>query len=157
MSKDKKVLELRIPWQLLNVKDPSQRLIMSDFWRNGIEGEQKTDGVKIAVLATEKDQTIASFPEVVNGQMNGADSYLFQWKEWEQPNYHERLKASYYIMKEAYKSSKNRSKKHGDREVHAFFTVYKISFVTFFLDIEFVILRINAILRICPDIEFVIC
>ncbi|MDF2903106.1 MAG: hypothetical protein K0S25_744 [Bacillus sp. (in: firmicutes)] len=106
LSKDKKVLELRIPWLLLNVKDPSQRLIMSDFWKNGIVGEQKTDGVKISVLATEKDQTIASFPEVVNGQMNGADSYLFQWKEWEQPNYHERLKASYYIMKEAYKSSK---------------------------------------------------
>lgn len=32
------------------------------------------------------------------------DMNIFSWKEWEMPTYHERLKPSYYIMRDAFNS-----------------------------------------------------
>lgn len=101
------MLEMRIPWQLLNVKDPSQRLIMSNLWEKGIEGVEKTEGIRIGIVTDKKDDSIQTFPTLNESILDQKDAFLFQWKEWEQPSYQERLKDSYFIMKEAFGETGN--------------------------------------------------
>ncbi|MGV8905533.1 MAG: family 2 glycosyl transferase [Acetobacterium sp.] len=84
------ILEIRIPWQLLNVMDPSTKMVMNDLHLEGIE-PIKTQGISagVGILPTTGDPgTIA---------MN-----LYNWEEWDIPTYHERLKPSYYILKDAF-------------------------------------------------------
>ncbi|KZL92147.1 family 2 glycosyl transferase [Clostridium magnum] len=87
--KDDKV-EIRIPWQLLNVMDPSTKMIMDDLYEKGIKSVKipgfYTGGILI------KD----------NSTVDNSEMKLFSWKEWELPEYHERLKPSYYILKKAF-------------------------------------------------------
>ena len=86
-EKDGKV-EIRIPWQLLNVMDPSKKQIMGDFHKNeGIKAE-KVNGFYI-------------------GAGNIQDSEIgmgnYTWESWDIPTYHERLKPSYYKLQETFK------------------------------------------------------
>jgi hypothetical protein len=106
ISKDKKVIEGRIPWQLLNVKDPSLREIMSDIWKDGLTGSQKIEGIRVSLAVTNQQKIIETFPMEENAEISQTDSVLYKWKEWEEPSFHERLKKSYYIMQETYRSTK---------------------------------------------------
>lgn len=97
------ILEFRIPWQLLNVKDPSQRLVMSDLWKNGIEGTEKTDGIHLALAIVKDKGNLETYPMMTSDHILAENATaLYQWKEWEQPSFHERLKPSYYMMKQAF-------------------------------------------------------
>jgi hypothetical protein len=93
ISKDKKVVELRLPWQLLNVKDPSSKEIVGDIWQGGLQSSQNINDIHISVHTVSDgkpaEQIIA---------------YSYEWKNWEQPLFEERLKKSYFIMKEVYSS-----------------------------------------------------
>lgn len=104
LSKDKKVIELRIPWQLLNMKDPSTKIAMGDIWQGGLSANVKIEGVRVAVAVTNKGQIHQTFPQTKNGEFKKSDVALFTWKEWETPAYSERLKQSYYIMKELFQN-----------------------------------------------------
>ncbi|WP_052702802.1 hypothetical protein [Paenibacillus beijingensis] len=106
-------VEVRIPWQLLNVKDPSTREIMSDLWKKGLQGGEKTSGFKIALLSYRpngSDRADApggpdisySVPGTVSGTLSAKDMFTYEWSEWETPEYHERLKKSYYMMKDLF-------------------------------------------------------
>jgi hypothetical protein len=83
------IIEIRLPWQLLNVMDPSTKMIMDDFHTNGIK-PKSVEGFYLGncILQNEK-QTV--------------DMKLFRLVSWDMPNFHERLKQSYFILKEAYK------------------------------------------------------
>lgn len=83
-------LELRIPWALLNVMDPSSKMIMDDLYKSGIQSI-KTDGFHIGGILLKDNQVIDS-----------TDMNLYSWSEWDTPSYHERLKPSYYITKDAF-------------------------------------------------------
>jgi hypothetical protein len=102
ISSDKKVLELRIPWQVLNVRDPSQYEIIGDIWSNGLAAEAKTAGLRIAIVGTEQEKVKSTFPEVKDGAIHSEDMFLYKWKEWQYPSYQERLKDSYYYMKDTF-------------------------------------------------------
>ena len=80
-------LEIRIPWQLLNVTDPSGKTVMDDFFvKRGITSTAVTDFYfGLGVLSKTK---------------NIALSGTYTWNGWETPTYHERLKPSYYYLKE---------------------------------------------------------
>ncbi len=84
------VVELRIPWQLLNIMDPSTRMAMGDLHRGGIR-PQKIPGLYVSFL-------------VAGGSGDGSTPRyaLFSWREWEKPSYHERLKRSYEIVKRGF-------------------------------------------------------
>ncbi|MHC0036867.1 hypothetical protein [Pseudoneobacillus sp. C159] len=96
LSKDGKLLELRIAWQLLNVKDPSMKEALGDLWSMGLEGSQKIDTIQMNALLLN------------NGKILNTDwvnqSIHYNWNEWEQPIFAERLKKSYYIMKKTFES-----------------------------------------------------
>ena len=110
------VIEVRIPWQLLNVKDPSTREIMSDLWEDGLEGSVETSGFRIAALSYRLDGTQSfeqpggrrityTTPSLVDDVLRYEDMYVYQWDKWELPTYHERLKQSYYIIQGLYEQS----------------------------------------------------
>jgi len=88
---NKNDIEIRIPWQLLNIMDPSTRMAMDDLYKGQIIGK-KIKGINLGMVIIRENQVI---------EESGMEMY--NWKEWEQPTYHERLKPSYYIMKEAFK------------------------------------------------------
>lgn len=96
LSKDQKVLEIRIPWQLLNVKDPSMREVLGDIWKGGLESSTKIDNIMLKVLSVH-DKDIQD-SEWLNRNIS------FTWQDWEQPIYEERLKQSYFIMQKAFDS-----------------------------------------------------
>lgn len=107
------VVEVRIPWQLLNVKDPSTREIMTDLWKKGLEGSEETDGFKIALATYRpdgqenadspggKDVTFV-MPGLTGNVLRSEDMYTYRWDKWNTPTYHERLKRSYYILQEKF-------------------------------------------------------
>lgn len=107
------VVEVRIPWQLLNVKDPSTHEIMGDLWKNGLQASLVTKGFKVAILTyhpdTQRDADTPSgadvafaLPSPQNGTLQEKDMFTYQWEMWETPRFHERLKKSYDIMKELF-------------------------------------------------------
>ena len=81
------ILEIRIPWLLLNFRDPSRKEIEDDIWKNnGLSGTY-IENIQIG-LATEDDDTIAMLP--------------YEWEEWDYYPYFERLRKSYYMLQEQF-------------------------------------------------------
>jgi hypothetical protein len=103
VNKDKKVIEGRIPWQLLNVKDPSLREVTGDMWNGGLQQSEVIEGIRAAAVVANQKQPVMSFPAKADGQITQQSSVLYTWKEWDKPFYSERLKKSYNIMKNTYK------------------------------------------------------
>ncbi|MCD8511325.1 MAG: hypothetical protein LRY73_16640 [Bacillus sp. (in: Bacteria)] len=101
----KGMVELRIPWLLLNIKDPSLKEVMGDLWEDGLDSSIFIDGLQVAVLLMDKEtgEVTDSFPPMEAGIVNGDKMAVFQWEVWEtNPKYVERLKQSYYIMQELF-------------------------------------------------------
>ncbi len=98
------IIEMRIPWLLLNFKDPSRRMITGDIWTDGLKAEVKKDGIKFALVTHTKEEgkilISSTFPERKNDQIGSDDMLLHSWEEWDLPIYHERLKTSYNIVKD---------------------------------------------------------
>jgi hypothetical protein len=83
-------LEIRIPWQLLNMMDPSTLSAMDDLHINGIQ-PIKIQGIYAGVGL---NSTQSALGKIAMNQ--------YAWSPWDVPVYHERLKPSYYILKEAF-------------------------------------------------------
>ena len=92
-DKEQGVLEIRIPWQLLNVTDPSSKQIMGDFYT-----EQS-----IASISFEGFSVGAGL--LADGGMISL-SGSFTYEAWTMPEYRERLKPAYYVLQEALKELK---------------------------------------------------
>jgi hypothetical protein len=110
-AKDASV-ELRIPWQLLHMKDPSMHEAVGDIRLKGLDASVQTPGFRVAVVTTKPEPdaepaqqpggpAIAdSLPSASNGMLRAPDMPFYQWEGWEFPQTHERLKKSYYKLKE---------------------------------------------------------
>lgn len=85
-------IEIKIPWQLLNVMDPSTKNVMSDLYKNNSIKSEKIDGMYFG------------FCIVKNKNIDNKEIPMkyYTWAPWELPSYHERLKPSYYILKNAF-------------------------------------------------------
>lgn len=101
-SSDHKTMEMRIPWALLNIKDPSQKEIMGNLWKSGLTSSETIEGIQMAFLQVKDDNTISALPNLEeNNTILYEDMQSYTWDNWEEPAYHERLKQSYYILQEA--------------------------------------------------------
>lgn len=98
------VVEIRIPWALLNVRDPSLHEIMGDLWTSaGIQASKQTEGFSIFAMEHDaKGEVISTLPQVRDNTIKKEFLPLYKWDEWIEPQYHERLKESYYILKETF-------------------------------------------------------
>ncbi|MBC8060130.1 MAG: family 2 glycosyl transferase [Clostridiaceae bacterium] len=91
-------IEIRIPWQLLNVLDPSSKNNMDDLYKDGIKPKYM-DGIYIGGILLKEGK--------VNQYLS---SEKYDWDKWDIPTYHERLKPSYYILQKAFKEIGGRNK-----------------------------------------------
>ena len=91
-------VELRIPWQLLNVMDPSSKQQLSDFYESQVFMPQDYDSFDFGFcyVGDEKESAEISF--------GGSYSY----REWTIPTWHERLKPSYYELQEYLKQYRSK-------------------------------------------------
>ena len=108
------VIELRLPWQLLNVRDPSRRVITGNIWEEGLGASLEIDDIGSAAVtyapdADGKARDVAGPTNVTDvlsdsGVADGRVSSFarFQWDPWQLPDYTERRKESYDVLREAY-------------------------------------------------------
>lgn len=90
------LLEVRLPWGLLNVTDPSSRTILTSIRERGAALTAVTDGFRFVVAGLRRtdDRIVAYLP---------ADA-TYVWPTWEEPTWHERLKPAYDAMRELWGS-----------------------------------------------------
>ncbi|MEA3497047.1 MAG: hypothetical protein U9R42_13555 [Bacteroidota bacterium] len=83
-----KTLELRLPWHLLNVSDPSGRYVLDDIKNTADIEYSKTDGFNIYLFVTDKNNNVITrYPK--------RKAYNFSWETWETPQFKRRLKPIY--------------------------------------------------------------
>lgn len=83
------VLEIRIPWQLINFMDPSQGQVVGRFG----EGEiTKLDPLHI-------DSVYVGGALLSSAQVQPLNLGFHAVRSWDLPNYHERLKSTYYTLR----------------------------------------------------------
>lgn len=83
-------LEIRIPWQLLNVMDPSSKQQISDFWKTQVISAQSYESFDLGFAFRSNDS------EKLTVSLNGN----YEYSGWNTPTWHERLKPAYYALKE---------------------------------------------------------
>jgi hypothetical protein len=99
------MIELRIPWGLINVTDPSSRRVL---WKDKEGTTRKTEGVKI-IAASYKPEP-GFLHAVDTGKVNNVTDSLpermtreaikeYTWEEYNTPVFHTYLKDSYQIYK----------------------------------------------------------
>jgi tetratricopeptide (TPR) repeat protein len=82
------VVEVRLPWGLLNVTDPSSRTVLARVRDPGPFGTEATNGFRFVLTAVGSGGAVTRLvPE---------RPYI--WATWETPVWHERLKPAYYAM-----------------------------------------------------------
>ncbi|ELZ08316.1 hypothetical protein C479_13293 [Halovivax asiaticus JCM 14624] len=118
VTPDENMIEIRLPWLLLNFADPSQREVIGDLWAEDFSFDpfvgELVDGISISAVTFEPDggggatdlETPAnvtdSLSELVDDDLVFDSAARFEWDTWERPASDERLKQSYYVMQEAY-------------------------------------------------------
>jgi hypothetical protein len=86
-------IEIQIPWALLNISDPSLKMHLGDYYHfQGFESIPM-EGIKIGAAYQKSSHDVLSI-----------DMNAYSWSSWIYPTYHERLKASYHILKQTFKS-----------------------------------------------------
>ncbi|WP_345242391.1 hypothetical protein [Pontibacillus salipaludis] len=94
IGKNDQVIEIRIPWQLLNIKDPSQKEQMTDLWKEGLKGSRNFENLSIMAYTKQ------------GNEINSKTNFLpYTWENWNEPKSEERLKKSYDIMKNAFEQA----------------------------------------------------
>lgn len=92
---DGDVLEVRIPWMMLGFTDPSRH----EVWDNLYAAEE--------ILPTETG-SLRVYPALVDAEGRPAagptaiEPLSYEWDGWDEPNFHEREKKSYDILREAF-------------------------------------------------------
>ncbi|SDE10405.1 hypothetical protein SAMN04488126_103213 [Bhargavaea beijingensis] len=95
------VVELRLPWLLLQAKDPSMKEFMGNLAEDGESASVIIDRIGLGVLMVGEDGRVAdSLPEADGGKIGPLKGYT--WDNWDVPEWEERLKQSYGIMKKAF-------------------------------------------------------
>ncbi len=103
-------IELRIPWGLMNITDPSSKTVL---WRDKDDKTRTTNGIRLlAVSYRPEDDGIAarktggpsnhtcSLPT----ELTAARIKTYSWDGWDTPVYHTYLKESYYSYQKVLRS-----------------------------------------------------
>ena len=84
--KDADYMEIRIPWTMLNFKDPIQKKVLGDFYKIGVDDEIKINNIRFSLTSKQNNES----------EVSKAGRYQLQ--SLNNLNYGERLKESYYIL-----------------------------------------------------------
>ncbi|MEM0333196.1 MAG: hypothetical protein QXX30_01885 [Candidatus Aenigmatarchaeota archaeon] len=97
------ILEVRIPWDILNFSDPSSKRII---WFEGNEKSKQTNGMKFIVLIYDKESR--EIIEFLPASNEDNDSIVISYDGWDIPIYHSYLKESYFILKKFFEINKEK-------------------------------------------------
>ncbi|MEP7326603.1 MAG: hypothetical protein ABI836_11685, partial [Gemmatimonadota bacterium] len=93
------LLELRIPWMLLNVTDPSTRRVLYETTPGDSFGTATAGEWHIGVVVTDRrGASVAALPGLDTGWKLSAFNG-WRWDSWATPRYHEHLKPAYEAMR----------------------------------------------------------
>jgi hypothetical protein len=88
-------LELRIAWQVLNVGDPSSRLVLHGKDQNGEIAVTETDAFHLRFFLTDKqNRPVKQFPD--------GKTHKITWDKWDVPEFSTRIKPVYHALAEAF-------------------------------------------------------
>jgi hypothetical protein len=97
-----RVLELRIPWDLINVTDPSTRTLLHDPFSDGNYGTTRAKDFHLGVLLYRKGQqpqVIGALPGLEGGRWRAESFRPWRWQGWSVPRSHARVKPVYDSLK----------------------------------------------------------
>jgi len=83
------MIELRIPWGLLNVTDPSSHTVLAAVTPAGPFTTTKTDGFRFVIQAFSPDGRLLA---------DRRPAATYTWLAWDAPVWHERVKPAYAAM-----------------------------------------------------------
>jgi hypothetical protein len=94
------LLQIRIPWDLLNVTDPSTRTILFDRHTTGHYGTVTASEFHIGVVMYAKSpgrgpKVVGTLPALKQGMWRAGDFAGWRWEGWKEPRWHGRLKPVY--------------------------------------------------------------
>ncbi|HEY2856537.1 MAG TPA: hypothetical protein VGJ18_27080 [Gemmatimonadaceae bacterium] len=97
------IIEVRIPWGMLEVLDPSSRLVLHGS-RSGEVAGVKTDGFRFVVESYDPHHPHQSGDRLPNGATAGSFGALptWSWREWEEPRWYPELKPQFETMRRAF-------------------------------------------------------
>lgn len=99
------LIEIRLPWGLLNVTDPSTRTVLDDASGQGDFGTAVTDGFRFGVILYNESANrtvIGALPALGEDQWSSEEFPLWTWDTWEIPEYYARLKPVYYELRDTW-------------------------------------------------------
>jgi len=98
-------IEVRLPWGLLNVADPSSRRVIHETSAtDGPVQTTRTEGFRfhlLAVRADDQSRVVDEWPPTGSGV---DDHPIYAWPTWERPDWHLRPKRSLAILGETIRS-----------------------------------------------------
>jgi hypothetical protein len=98
------LLQIRIPWDLLNVTDPSTRTLLYDRKTTGKYGTATAGDFHFGVVVYSKEartgpKLVEALPSLAQGMWREDDFAGWRWKDWIEPRWHSRLKPVYDSLK----------------------------------------------------------
>ncbi|HSE68816.1 MAG TPA: hypothetical protein VLB12_17615, partial [Gemmatimonadales bacterium] len=96
------LLELRLPWGLINVTDPSTRTIILSAVPDGAIQTTRAEGFRFGVMtvATPNGRAVGAVPRLgSDGAWHAADFPNWTWSTWNSPKHHQALKPVYDSLK----------------------------------------------------------
>jgi hypothetical protein len=100
-------IEGRLPWILLNVADPSSKQRIATDWDDGL-ATVSFEGLSVSAATFTPDSAgragQTNGPTNLAHQFPGQDGSVlrpteYTWEPWNQPEYEERLKQSYHVLR----------------------------------------------------------
>jgi hypothetical protein len=102
------LLELRVPWDLLNVTDPSSRTLLFDRDTTGDFGTTSATDFHMGVVVYLKKhpgKLMGALPAVDGGVWRAASFRPWRWAGWTEPRYHARLKPVYDSIRHLWRAA----------------------------------------------------
>ena len=97
-------IEVRIPWGMLHVIDPSDRLVLRGDARTGAIGGVRTDGFRFVIQSldpTDPSRAGDRLPRGATAGMVGAVP-TWSWATWDEPRWYAELKPQFETMRKAF-------------------------------------------------------
>lgn len=85
-------VEIRLPWLLLQFRDPSQREVVGNLFEDGETASLLMESLQIEIQILDQQQQVSKKLPPTS----------YSWDTWNQPTSLERLKPSYYTLKELF-------------------------------------------------------
>lgn len=116
------ILELRIPWDMINVTDPSSRTLLSDPRVSGDFGTVSADAFHFGVEVYRKganSRVAGALPRSSNGTWSSGQFQPWRWRGWTVPRSHARLKPVYDSLRLLWQEASTREPAPPGRRVHS--------------------------------------